>query len=817
MVLRNLISSARAFALVALVGAFVSASSQAFGQGFLIIPSAPRPLPRPRVVVVPERPAPIPYRIEEEMIEATINGSVAKVSLSQKFKNEGSSTIEASFVFPLPYDGAVNAMTLLVDGKELEGKLLDAKEARSQYQEIVRKARDPALLEWIGTGMYQTSVFPIPAGESRVVSIEYEQILRSRDGLTEFFFPMRAAKYTTKPIDKVEFALTIVGDTEVKNVYSPTYDITTEHVGKNVVKVAAKLTNQTPSSDFRLFFDQNTDDLSAKIQSYRPNDSEDGYFMLLASPKILADETEPLPKTIVFTLDVSGSMSGQKIKQARESLEFVLKRLRAGDKFNIILFNGNVQSYSDELVVVSEETRANALAYVAATRASGSTNIGDALIRSFEALGQADDSNPKYLFFLSDGEPVSGETNEMKLAQIAREKNTNKARFFTFGVGYDVNSRLLDRFVSDGRGIGEYVKEEESIESHVASLYSRVEEPVFTNVTFEFSLKDDASKKYITNLVYPSGDVDVFAGEQLALVGRYSASGTVLVTARGKVGAKDVEFKYEGAFESKSADSSYAYVERIWANRRIGEIIDELDLKGENKELIDELVALAKKHGVVTPYTSFLADDSVNLNAASNSGVAMDNFRALASNTSGMSGFGQRSMKQAFRNARNLSASADSAAAESYGMAMSAAPAPRARGSIALSAPPATGNSMRRSADMGGGMARSSGAVMGGMGVSGFAPLALNSGSQESSEPRNQIRNVAGKTFYFKKDRWIDESITEDMEKNQKPIVVKQFSDEYFSLIDQNASEISQYLVFSEPIALNLSGQIYYIDPSDAE
>ena len=118
---------------------------------------------------------------------------------------------------------------------------------------------------------------------------------------------------------------------------------------------------------------------------------------------------------------------------------------------------------------------------------------------------------------------------------------------------------------------------------------------------------------------------------------------------------------------------------------------------------------------------------------------------------------------------------------------------------------------------MGGGMARSSGAVMGGMGVSGFAPLALNSGSQESSEPRNQIRNVAGKTFYFKKDRWIDESITEDMEKNQKPIVVKQFSDEYFSLIDQNASEISQYLVFSEPIALNLSGQIYYIDPSDAE
>ncbi|MBQ9372370.1 MAG: VWA domain-containing protein [Thermoguttaceae bacterium] len=817
MALSKLFSSARAFALVVIVGALVGASSQAFAQGFLIIPSAPRPLPRPHVIVVPDRPAPIPYRIEEETVEATINGSVAKVSLSQKFKNEGSSTIEASFVFPLPYDGAVNAMTLLVDGKELEGKLLDAKEARSQYQEIVRKARDPALLEWVGTGMYQTSVFPIPAGESRVVSIEYEQVLRSRDGLTEFFFPMRAGKYTVKPIDKVEFSLTIVGDTEVKNVYSPTYDITTERVGKNVVKVNSKLTNQTPSSDFRLFFDQNADDLSAKIQSYRPDDQDDGYFMLLASPKIVSEESEPLPKTIVFALDVSGSMTGQKIKQARESLEFVLKRLRKGDKFNIILFNGEVQSYSDKLVVVDEETRANALAYVAATRASGSTNIGEALIRSFASLDQADDSNPKYLFFLSDGEPVTGETNEMKLAQIAREKNKSKSRFFTFGVGYDVNSRLLDRFVSDGRGIGEYVKEDETIEAHVASLYSRVEEPVFTNVTFEFSLKSDADKKYITNLVYPSGDVDVFAGEQLALVGRYSAPGDVVVTARGKVGDKDVEFQYEGTFESKSADASYAYVERIWANRRIGQIIDELDLNGENKELVDELVALAKKHGVVTPYTSFLADDSVDLNAHRNAGVAMDNFRRLASNTSGMSGFGQRAMKQAYRNSQNLSASADSAAAESNAMALSAAAAPAPAPSASMGSLPrgagrgrvATASAAR---NYGGGM----GGGMGGMGMVGGAVL-QTADADASARPSGQIRNVAGKTFYFKKDRWIDESITEDMEKNQKPVVIKQFSDEYFSLLDENTTEISQYLVFSEPIALNLSGQIYYIDPADAE
>ncbi|MBP5621997.1 MAG: hypothetical protein J6X44_08285, partial [Thermoguttaceae bacterium] len=196
-------------------------------QGFLIEPINPRPLPRWIVRPVPmptPAPEPIPYKIESLEVDATINNSVAKVDVSQTFKNEGSSTIETSFVFPLPYDGAIDSMTLLVNGKEYPAKLLDAKEARSAYEAIVRKNKDPALLEWIGTGMFQTSVFPIPAGESRTVSISYSQLLRTSSGLTDFLFPLSCAKYTSKPVEKTTFSVTIVGDSEIKNVYSPTYD-----------------------------------------------------------------------------------------------------------------------------------------------------------------------------------------------------------------------------------------------------------------------------------------------------------------------------------------------------------------------------------------------------------------------------------------------------------------------------------------------------------------------------------------------------------------------------------------------------------------
>ncbi|MBQ9875340.1 MAG: VWA domain-containing protein [Thermoguttaceae bacterium] len=796
-------------ALVALVLTAAINPVPVSAQGFLIEPANPHSLPRwvRRPIVAPPT-APTPYAIQSLEVDATINGGVAKVDVSQTFKNEGSSTIETAFVFPLPYDGAIEAMTLLVNGKEYPAKLLDAKEARSAYEAIVRKNRDPALLEWIGTGMFQTSVFPIPAGETRTVTISYSQLLRTGDGLVEFLFPTGCAKYTSKPIGKTSFNVTIVGDSEIKNVYSPAHDLKIDRNGKNVVKASVVLENKDPGADFRLFFDQSADELTAKVQSYRPDDSKDGFFLMLASPKIEDDEKTPLPKTIILTLDVSGSMMGKKIEQARDSLKYVLERLRDGDKFNIVLFSNDARLYKPELQVASPETRAEALAYASAVRATGGTDIEDALKVSFAQFDQDDSANPKYFVFLSDGEPTVKERNEMKLAELARTENKTKARVFTFGVGHDVHSRLLDRFVRDGRGSGEYVKPEENIEDRVSKLYSRIETPVFSDVSFEFVLKDNPDEKYFTNLVYPSDKTDVFAGEQLVVVGRYSKPGAIKMIASGKVGEKDVKFEFDGELTAKSPDSSYSYVERLWAVRRVGEIVDQLDLNGENKELLDELLNLAKEHGILTPYTSFLADDSVALNDnMSNARIVASNVGTMQARTSDASGFAQRSLKQNYRSTQSL-ASLDDSASESMELAMSAAPGPVAT----------MGGGM---GSMGGGMGSTSGSGMTG----GRALLVPRSAAKRApgtmsapsavpeTKPIDAIRKIAGKTFYFKEGRWIDASIDEEMEKNQKPIEVAQFGDKYFELVGANGREFSQYLVFSEPVTLNYNGQIYKIDP----
>ncbi|MBR5244375.1 MAG: VWA domain-containing protein [Thermoguttaceae bacterium] len=783
---------------------FLVASSQpVFSQGFLTEVKRPSPVP-PTSVPAPRPPFERSVRLESLSVDAEIENSVAQVVVSQTFNNVGSTTIEASFIFPLPYDGAVDSLTFLVEGKEFTGELLDAAEARKRYEAIVRENRDPALLEWVGTGLYQTSVFPIPPGQARTVELRYTQLLRQQDGLTEFFFPTKCARQNEAP-GKTSFATRIVGETEIKNVYSPTFDVKVERVAKNVVQTTCVLENQTPTRDFRLFFDQNADDLSAKIQSYRPNPNEDGYFLLLASPKIVSDQKERPTKTVVLTLDVSGSMSGEKIRQARESLRFVLERLNDGDKFNVVLFGTDVRSFAESLRVVDETSRNEALAFVDAVRSRGSTNIEEALNVSFKQLAQDETANPKYLFFFSDGEPTTGETNEMKLAQLARDKN-NGARFFSFGLGYDVNSRLLDRFVRDGRGQGEYVKPSENIEERVAALYNRVGVPVFTGVEFQFKSKENELAQYFTNQVYPEGKIDVYAGDQLILVGRYATSGPIEIQAKGQVDGADVAFSFDGVFTNESADSTYAFVERLWATRRVGEIVDALDLNGPNDELMNELLELSKKHGIMTPYTAFLADDSVALDAtADNARRAAGNFKRLASQTSNMSGFAQRSMKQSFRGAANLAT--ESAAADA--MAMTAAPtaaAPRRA--------PAAGALRPRTPNRAAGAARSF-ATSAPLAVDAdfAAPIAVSESAETSAaKPRETVRTIAGKTFYFKNGRWIDAALDKESQTAQTPIVVKQFSDEYFELAGRLGREFSQYLAFEEASTFLFNGQVYQIE-----
>ena len=203
-------------------------------------------------------------------MNAKLSDQVAHVQVSQTFENTGSRPMEVAFVFPLPYDGAIDQLTLLVDGKEFQAKLLSKDEARRRYEEIVRKNRDPALLEWVGTGMFQTSVFPIPPGAKRTVTLRYSQLCRKYHGLTDFLFPLSTAKYTAGPVDKLSFHLAIESTSPIKNVYSATHAVKIERPDKTHAVVTYDATKTVPGDDFRLFFDAGEGSVGASVVSYRP-------------------------------------------------------------------------------------------------------------------------------------------------------------------------------------------------------------------------------------------------------------------------------------------------------------------------------------------------------------------------------------------------------------------------------------------------------------------------------------------------------------------------------------------------------------------
>jgi Ca-activated chloride channel family protein len=773
----------RTAAVLVALAAVAALTATAPAQGFLVDSRPGRPWRMPRPV---PRPAPqeASYRVSQLEINGKLHGVLAEVQVAQTFENTGSGQIEASFVFPLPYDGAIDELTLLVDGKEYSAKLLDARRARERYEAIVRTSRDPALLEWVGNGMFQTSVFPIPSGAKRTVTLRYTQLLRSSNGLTDFLFPLSTAKFTSKPLDKLKVRLSIESDAEIKTVYSPTHAVNVERPdGKHAV-VSVEQHDAIPAEDFRLFTSAEAGDVAASVVSFRP-EGEDGYFLLLASPQIAPPDEKRQAKTVVFVVDRSGSMSGEKMEQARDAVKFVLNNLREGDTFNIVAYDSEVETFRPELEKFTEESRQQALGFVNGLFAGGTTNIDGALSRALGMLADAD--RPSFIIFLTDGLPTFGETNEAKIVDHAAGANKVRARIFPFGVGYDLNSRLLDKLARAGHGRTEFVRPSENIEAAVSALYNRIGAPAMVDVMLKVDVEGStAADGDAINRVYPGGKLDLFAGDQAVIVGRYRTSGTAKVTLRGSVGGKEQTLAFPAELAAKSADDSNAFVAKLWATRRVGEILDEIDLHGKNDELVKELVELATKHGILTPYTAFLADDTTDVR----DGESLTRRTSLSleslSQTEGDYAFNQRLAKDSYRDAATPAA---------------AGPAPAQ----------AAGGALGYGGFGGGGFGGRGGAMAGesrrrltelaGRGVTYY-----DAAADEHKLAENMLA-VGRKTFFRRGDRWVDSTVTAEEEKSAT--LVERFSDAYFELLTRYGKQAAAYLAIEDSVTVKLGDKVY--------
>lgn len=550
------------------------------------------PHPSPGVPIVD-----VPYlTIKYHRVTVTIDGQVATTRVDQVFVNEARHEVEGTYIFPLPEEAAISEFAMWVDGQKLEGQVLERDAARRIYEDIVRRRQDPALLEYVGRNAFQASIFPIPPGGERRVELEYSQVLAVDNGLVEYVYPLNTEKFSPRPLSEVAVNVSIRSTEALKAIYSPSHDVDVVRDGDHRATVGYEEYDVKPDRDFVLYYTLSGEDVGLNLLTYKPDKGGAGFFLLLAAPKVEVDAQQVIARDVIVVLDVSGSMRGEKIEQAKEALKFILDNLNEEDRFNIIAFSTSTGAYNRTLVAADE--RGEARDFVDRLEANGSTDINRALL---EALDMADGERPGLVIFLTDGLPTAGETDVDRILANVGDNVPENVRIFPFGVGYDVNTVLLDTLAQNHGGVSGYVRPEEKIDEQVSAFYAKVSTPVLANLEIDWGEMEVED-------VYPYPLPDLFAGAQLVVVGRYRDGGPTEVTLRGKVNGQRQSFVYDDVTFKR--EGGEAFIARLWAARKIGYLLQQIRLHGEDRELVDEIVTLSVRYGIITPYTSFLVEET---------------------------------------------------------------------------------------------------------------------------------------------------------------------------------------------------------------
>jgi Ca-activated chloride channel family protein len=645
-----------------------------------------------------------------------------------------------------------------IGGKMVDAELLSADKARQIYEDIVRKMRDPALLEYAGRDLFKVRIFPIEPRSRKPIKISYTELLRSDTGTVTYTYPLSTEKFSAQPIKSLSVKVEVKTEQPLASIYSPSHKVEIKRDGANRAIIGYESKDEKPDTDFQLVYSSEARDVGLSLMSHKP-DGDDGYFLLLAAPTV-AKEARPAPKDIVFVVDTSGSMAGAKLDQAKKALQFCVENLNAEDRFEIVRFSTEAEPLFGKLVDADAGQRKRASDFIAALKPIGGTAIADALQTALKTRSEKSD-RPFVVIFLTDGLPTVGSRNADEI--VAGVKKAGGARIFSFGIGSDVNTQLLDQIAENTRAFSQYVLASEDLEVKVSSFYTRIKEPALTNLHLEFSGGVRTSK------MYPAELPDLFKGDQLVLAGRYTGSGEVEAKLTGMAAGREQTFTYKVRFDDRNPANDF--VPRLWATRRVGFLLDEIRLHGETNELRDEATELARKYGIVTPYTAYLiVEDEERRNvptaARSLQGMRADTaardsaakaWAGFKDKKDGDEGVANARSQNLFKYAEQAGASIASGSSESSRGFVAAAPAARAE-------------------------------------------------SERITQYTQQSKFVNGRNFFQNGKQWVDTS-AQNVTKRQH---VQFNSDDYFNLLKKHP-EAAPWMALGQNVLLALDDTVYEI------
>jgi Ca-activated chloride channel family protein len=726
-----------------------------------------------------------PLEVSYHHVDAKIDGQICTTTVDEEFYNPNSQTLEGTYLFPIPKSAQIDKFTMEIAGKETTAELLPADKARAIYEEIVRREKDPALLEYADRGLFRVHVYPIEGNSRKRVRITYSEVLKMDSGLVSYTYPLNTEKFSSAPIQDVSVSVELKSDQPITSIYSPTHQVEIKRDDSMHATVGYEAKNVRPDTDFQLFFAPEKRDIALNLLAYRVGD-RDGYFMLLAAPNLDA-KTKRIPKDVTFVLDTSGSMADDdKLVQAKKALKFCLANLNPEDRFEVIHFATEPEALFGTLTAANADAVKKAEDFVKDLTPDGGTAIDDALKQAV-ALRPAKSERPYTVVFLTDGEPTVGETSDDAIVADTDRAAKDGTRIFCFGLGTDVNAHLLDRIADNTHATSDYVLPDEDIEVKVSNFFAKIREPVLSDVTLTFPDGVRVSK------MYPQALPDLFKGEQLVLCGRYSGDGSGNCVIDGNADGVKQTFSVPVTFPKEDLDQPF--VPRLWASRRVAYLLDQIRLHGENPELKDEVSDIAREFGLVTPYTAYLImqDEQLRNVSASNqvmrdfgadkeaqarAGAAMDDLQTTSGSAAVSISRGQNHLKGSLQ-AQDSVDESNIEYAHSLGLPASTTTAALASAPVASSAPAAP----------------------------------MTEPAARLVQYTQRARFVGDRAFYRNGNEWDDSNLS--TQKNAHVTRLSFGSDEYFAFLAQHP-ETEPYLALGRNVKIALGNDEYDISEAAA-
>ena len=593
--------------LAALAG--LGGGSSVSAQGVLLPRICDRPMPRPLppvgIGMESTFPCPVgPAAIVRTRTDVRVRlvDRVLRYEVDERFVNRGNTVGEADYVFPLPKNAAFQDLQLEINGELVSGETFGADEARRMYEEIVRRQRDPALVEWMGQGMLRARIFPIAPGEEKRVVVRFQSVAqREGDALRIDYFggsdkagpSLRSGQGSGS--GAVHLTLTYPNRSGLGRAYSPTHELDTRDRGSETeVAVQGDARNAT-----LLIPVARANAPAISVLTNAPG-RENGFVMVTVAPPDQGRNASVTPRDITLVLDVSGSMAGAKMNQARAAGRQLLETLEPQDRFRLIDFSTDVHTFRDDYVRATPENLQAARRYLDGLDASGSTNIEGALREAMR--GRTESGRLPLVLFITDGEPTIGERNPERLVDMAtiakRPRLGTGIRLFTFGLGADVNVTLLEQLALEGRGTRRSSFGPMSRSSaRLGLVASRLVDPVLTDVHVHAEGPVSLTK------MQPAAGSDLFAGQDLVVFARYTGDGSARIVVDGQQNGRAVHWTTTANFPDRAPENPF--VARLWAAQRIGFLSAERRRNGGSPELDAEIRTLGERFSIPTEFTSY--------------------------------------------------------------------------------------------------------------------------------------------------------------------------------------------------------------------